>query len=156
GQSNNVLRYNMTTGVVDQFLSSSSGVYQPKGLAFGTDGNLYVSDGDGGSTDTSTLQDQVLRFQGPNGASPGARLPAAGQTGAVFVPQGSGGLDNANGLAFGPDGYLYVASWRTNSVLRYNATTGAFIDTFVSAGSGGLTGPQYVAFRPDGYLYVSS
>src|SRR5262249_8298655 len=95
--SNNVLRYNMTTGAIDEFIPSSAGVYASVGLAFDAAGDLLVSDGDLGDTDTSPLRHQVLRFQGPNGASPGAPLPAPGQTGAVFVPSGSGGLAPAKG-----------------------------------------------------------
>jgi sugar lactone lactonase YvrE len=145
--SNNVVRYNMTTGAIDEFLPSSSGVYNPDGLTFDSVGNLYASSGpDSG----------VLRFQGPGGASPGAPLPAPGQSGAVFVPPNSGGLNGAQGLAFGPDSNLYVGSGNTNTVNRYNGTTGGFIDIFVSAGSGGLNGPGSLSFRPDGFLYVSS
>jgi streptogramin lyase len=85
--SNNVLRYNMATGAVDEFIPSSAGVYQAKGLTFDAAGDLLVSNGDAGNTDTSPKGDVVLRFQGPNGAAPGAPLPAPGQMGAVFVPQ---------------------------------------------------------------------
>ncbi len=145
--SNNVLRYNMTTRVIDEFVSASSGLQNPIGLAFDTAGNLYVGNS-GGSN--------VTRYQGPNGFIPGAPLPAPGHTGAVFVPQGSGGLNSAKGLTIGPDGNLYVCSWGTNSVIRYNPVTGAYIDTFIAPGSGGLTGPNGLLFRADGFLYVSS
>jgi DNA-binding beta-propeller fold protein YncE len=57
-------------------------------------------------------------------------------------------------LVFGPDGNLYVSSTATNQVLRFNGTTGAFVDVFASGG--GLTGPYGLAFGPDGNLYVSS
>ena len=150
--SNNVLRYNMTTGAIDEFIPSSAGVYQPRGLTFDAAGNLLVSNGDAGSSDTSPLMDEVLRFQGPNGASPGAPLPAPGQTGAVFVSSGSGGLAQACDLAFGPDGDLYVAGYRTQAINRYDGTTGAFLGTFIS----GLNGPVSLSFGPDGFLYVSN
>jgi IPTL-CTERM motif len=42
---------------------------------------------------------------------------------------------------------LYVSSFSTTEVLRYNGETGAFIDVFVSAMSGGLDGPAFLVFR---------
>ena len=42
---------------------------------------------------------------------------------------------------------LFVSSVFTDQVLRYNGTTGAFIDAFVTAGSGGLNGPVFLVFR---------
>src|SRR5205823_11610933 len=40
------------------------------------------------------------------------------------------------------------------SVLRFDGTTGAFIDHFVALNSGGLEHPTYMVFGPDGDLYV--
>jgi hypothetical protein len=39
-------------------------------------------------------------------------------------------------------------------VLRYDGTTGAFLNVFVAAGSGGLRTPTGLGFGPDGQLYV--
>ena len=39
--------------------------------------------------------------------------------------------------------------------MRYNGTTGAFIDNFVPSGSGGLSNPFGLTFGPDGNLYVA-
>ena len=51
---------------------------------------------------------------------------------------------------------LYVASWVTDEVLRYDAASGAFVDVFVTAGAGGLDFPHTIAFGPDGNFYVTS
>ncbi len=65
-------------------------------------------------------------------------------------------LANPNGIAFGPDGHLYVGLGDLSKVLKYNGGTGAFIGEFVSAGSGGLSGVRDLLFGPDGDLYVAS
>jgi hypothetical protein len=47
----------------------------------------------------------------------------------------------------------------SNQVLRYNGTTGAFLDVFVPAGSGTpgeISPPTGLVFGPDGNLYVSN
>jgi DNA-binding beta-propeller fold protein YncE len=138
-----VLRYDGSTGAFMGIFASGGGLRVPQGLAFGADRNLYVA---------SVLTDSVLRYNGMTGAP----LPAAGQPGAVFIPPGSGGLDEPTRLTFGTDGNVYVASNLTDSIMRYDGTTGAFIDTFISAGSGGLKRPSDLAFGPDGNLYVSA
>jgi streptogramin lyase len=51
---------------------------------------------------------------------------------------------------------LLVGSNRTDSILRYDGTTGDFLGAFVASGSGGLMHPGGFAFGPDGNLYVSS
>jgi hypothetical protein len=53
-------------------------------------------------------------------------------------------------------GYLLVDSVNTDSVLRYDETTGAFVDAFVPSRSGGLRTPIGLIFGPDHNLYVTS
>ena len=65
-----------------------------------------------------------------------------GRSSTPSSPPGSGGLVRAQGLTFGPDGNLYVSSSVNDQVLRYDGSTGAFLDAFVSQGSGGLDGPE--------------
>jgi WD40 repeat protein len=105
---------------------------QPFGLAFGPDGNLYVS----GLSDTA----EVLQYDAATGAFLG-----------TFVPRPTGDLEyNARGLTFGPDGNLYVVGVGADGgqVDSYNGTTGDFIDTFVPGFSGGLDVPYFAAFTP--------
>jgi sugar lactone lactonase YvrE len=144
--TNSVLRYSGTTGhFIDAFVyPNSGGVSNPNGLTFGPDGNLYVN---------SNNNSAVMRYDGTTGDP----LPADGQSGAVFVSSHSGGLDRPiMGIAFGPDGNLYVGGNSSNNVLRYDGQTGTFIDEFVHAGSGGLISTHGIAFGPDGNLYVCS
>ena len=80
-----------------------------------------------------------------------------GATGAYLgnlVTPGSGGLSNPTGVTFGLDGFLYVSSSATHQVLRYDGTTGAFLDVFVSDSL--LRTPFSLAFGPSGDLFVSS
>ena len=173
-----VLRYNGSTGTfVSTFVpTGSGGLSFPLGGAFGADGDFYVSNSD---------TDSVLRYNGTTGAflntfanpvedaaglafgpdhnlyaanstSPGGVTKINGTTGAIITQLTGGGLSDPEGLVFGPDGNLYVANGDGDDVLRFNGTTGAFIDAFVSAGSGGLTSARGVAFGPDGDLYVTS
>jgi sugar lactone lactonase YvrE len=54
-------------------------------------------------------------------------------------------------------GYLLIGSFGTDSVPRYDESTGAFVDTFVTHRSGGLTSPEGLVFGPhDHDLYVTS
>lgn len=74
----------------------------------------------------------------------------------VFVAAGLGGLNGPSALEFDAGGDLLVASSGTNSVIKYDGSTGALIGTFVSAGSGGLSQPRGLVFGPNSNLFVSS
>ena len=123
--------------VLGEFVASGTGgLSGPVDLAYGVDGDLYVS-----SADT----DEILRYDGASGASKGA-----------FVVAGAGGLDGPDGIVFGPSGNLYVASVETDAVLRYDGVTGALDSVFVAAGAGGLDGPSDLVFTSEGDLLVAS
>lgn len=147
--TNAIYEYSGTTGTfVSTFVSAGSGgLNDPKGMVFGQDGNLYIS---------SHASNSILRYQGPAGPAPGSPLPATGQSGALFVAAGSGGMANPKDLVFGPAGDLYVASGAPNhAVLRFDGATGIFNNTFVAPGAGGLGSPTGLAFDQDGRLYVA-
>jgi hypothetical protein len=137
-------------------LSQNGGLENPQGMLFGPDGkgdgklDLYVA-----SSRLTSSNNNVKRYDGRTGQFLGE-----------FVVSGSGGLDHAAGITFGPDGNLYVASggWGDNggivglaAVLRYEGPTspdqlppGTFLGTFVQPGSGGLNSPFALLFGPDG------
>jgi DNA-binding beta-propeller fold protein YncE len=117
-------------------LGGSGGLANPRSLAFGPDGNLYVSSATG----------EVLAYDGATGVFVGAFVDPGGNGGGPVDPYG---------LAF-HQGRLYVASFFPSEVKEFDATTGAFLATFVPSGSGGLAGPTALAFGADGDLYVTS
>lgn len=132
--SNEVLRYDGTTGAFLGVFASAGNLDAPNGLAVGPDGNVYVSGG---------KSDNVLCYDGQSGALIGE-----------FVSPQSGGLDFPHGLTFGPDDHLYVAGAGSDAVLRYNGVTGASMGVFASSPE--LSRPADLVFGPDGHLYVGS
>jgi sugar lactone lactonase YvrE len=112
----------------------------PAGMVFGPDGNLYVS---------SLNNSKILRYDGTTGAP----KPARRQTGATFVPGGSGGLDRAAGVTFGTDGNLYVSSENTDEIMRYNGKTGTPLPANGQTGAVFTPSPNSCLDRPAGLLF---
>ncbi len=118
--SPSVIQFNSTGAYTQVVIASGDPLMnEASGLTF-FGGALYVSNGDG---------DNVLRVLFTGGG--------AVSSVAEFIPAGSGGLDEPQALAFGPDGLLYVVSSQDFSgtgqggVLRYNAagsSVGAYIN----------------------------
>jgi glucose/arabinose dehydrogenase len=119
--------------------------HHPRGVVFGPDGLLYVSMRDL----TTGLGGTVLRYY-PDGSSE------------VFIDDqgGPGQLNRPDGLVFGPDGYLYVTSFRaaagdTDSIRIYDSN-GDFAGKFDL--HNGTTDPRVFAqallFGPGGKLFV--
>jgi len=79
------------------------------------------------------------------------RYSNAGVALGTFITSGTG-AQIVSTPVFGPDGNLYFLDVQ-NEVLRFNGSTGAFIDTFVPASSG--LHPTDLTFGPDGNLYVA-
>ncbi|MFN0136333.1 MAG: hypothetical protein ACKVS9_09495 [Phycisphaerae bacterium] len=164
-----VLRYDGATGVFEStFVGTGLGTLDgpDNGTIFGPDGNLYVP---------SYNNNKILRYDGSTGAFIDEFVAQIGRprvlifrgddllvttergdavrrydadTGSLlgnFVAQGSGGLDAPVGMAFGDDGFMYVSSATSNSVLRYDATSGAFVDTLAS----NLGGPVFLTYVPE-------
>ena len=141
---NRVLKYDGATG---NFLGNyiglgTLGLNRPNAIVLGGDGHLYV----GNAGDSS-----VVRFRGPNQQNPGMYVD-------TFIASGSGGLSwiSGDGMEFGPDGQLYISSRETNSVLKFNGTSGVYLETVVKSGEGGLRTTGGVAFDSAARLYVAS
>ena len=87
------------------------------------------------------------------------RYDEANNTLSTFSSGDHGALQVPYGMAYGPDGNLYVTSLGTGSILEYNGKTGAFLGTFVphTVGSTTLQYPNAIAFDPNNsrYLYIS-
>lgn len=129
-----------------------TGQFHPRAMVVGPDGLLYVSNiPDLVPPPQVSLGGQVLRFN-----------PVTGAFVDVFLsdPGGVGHLNRPEGLVFGPDGLLYVTSFRAapgdTDAIRVYGANGAFmgkIDLYDPA-----TQPrayaQALLFGPGGRLFV--
>jgi len=97
-------------------IAGSGGLGSPRGLAFGPNGNLFVSSGTG----------EVLEYDGSSGSFVGTFVDTTGNGGGPVDPYG---------LAF-HQGSLFVASFFPDEVKEFDAVTGAFVQTFVTSGAG--------------------
>jgi hypothetical protein len=153
-----VERFDGQTGAfIDYFVApDSGGLKHPSYMVFGPNGgndgklDLYVGAPHDGS---------VLRYDGTTGVFKD-----------VFVPPGSGGLNSTQGMVFGPDGSLFVASgnwfarsngpfyprdFPTGAILHFEGPTGAHpgalvgTGVFIAGGVGGLANPTGIVYGPD-------
>ena len=169
---------NNYSSTVMQFTSAGAGsvfantAVGPHGLAFASDGSLYVAIPNNNtitkfsSTGTALGVFATLGSSGPNGPT-GLAFDTAGNLYAAdandntikkFTPAGVGSifantsLSYPTGLAFDIAGNLYAANGNGNNIVRY-ASTGTYLGVF--AGSGGAS-PVQLAFDSTGNLYVAN
>jgi len=169
-----IKRFDLTTGSLIGQVEPGH-LNGPLGMALGSDGKVYATSELTGSVETFA-QDGSWKGRFATASSPTAVtfrndgsafvaefdtdsvawFGADGSSKGTFVTSGSGGLDGPDlGTVFGPDGDLFVPSFWSGAVLRFDGTTGASKGAFVPAGSGGLTQPRQMVWRGP-YVYVSS
>ncbi|MGG6242488.1 hypothetical protein ACQ4N7_28060 [Nodosilinea sp. AN01ver1] len=154
-RGNNVSLFDFFSGeLLGDFISAESGLLDdPDTLLFGPDANgdrlkdLYITSG------TKPGTSSVLRFDGTTGDFIDTFV---GDDPTTDIDE-TGGLIRPYELAFGPDGNLYVASFLSDQILRYDGETGAFLDVFAEGNglAGGLNGPDGLLFINDS-LYVTT
>lgn len=112
-----IFRFDGRTGSVKSSLASNDLLY-PQDLAFGADGNLYVLCP--GASNTW----KVLRFNGSNGDPLGVFATFSNVDNQFLLT--SDGHPVPHGLAFGPDGNLYVSAG--SQIRRFDGVTGTSLD----------------------------
>ncbi len=123
--------YDACTGAYLRDLDPTGRIRGAQAVKLGPDGLIYV---------TSEMSQQILRYRNDTLA---------------FVDVFAAFTDaDPTGFAFGPDGNVYVAAFRTNNVRRLSGA-GVPLDVPVAKGTAGLIGPDNgITFGPDGNLYI--
>lgn len=129
----------------------------PNDLCFGPDGAIYMTD--------SGIR--VCDYKNGNAPRPNfEQIPLDGRVFRIDPTTGEarkldGGLRFTNGIAFGPDGKLYVNETRTGMVYRYVWRDGGEVGPRENFGQSnpdpvpGYQGPDGMAFSQDGRLFVA-
>jgi len=147
---NQIVRINPTTGAASTFINLTpiSASYNPGGLRFGPDGNLYVAQFGNFGVPGGTIDRFTMSYTGTVPTPTGARTSIATN------------LSNPGSIAFGSDNNLYVSDYlggtAGGAIIKVTNPTGASptTSTFIDSPTGGLQDPTGLTFGPDGNLYV--
>jgi hypothetical protein len=136
--SSTILQFSASGGPPTTFASgSSSGLFNPQGLAFDSTGFLYTVNG-GNNT--------IVKF-------PAVPTPGNSQTASVLVPASGSGLFSSFGLVFRA-GFFYAASGGLGTIEKFDNSGVHVTPTFASTGAG--TAPYGLTFDSTGNLYVAN
>jgi outer membrane protein assembly factor BamB len=173
--TNSIFRFDETTGeFLGKLLGPDAGLSSPVGMRIGPDGDLYIANQASGVINRYNFATSTLSVFASTGFAPtDIQFNGAGQLiTSDFFGTGVYKFDLATGTNLGQfvtggsllqptnmlisSDLLYVSSLGTGEVQRFDATTGAYVDTFISSGSAGLTFPAGLAINADDDLLVSS
>lgn len=180
---NSVLRFADDGTLLGDFVTpGAGGLTNPQGITFGPDGHLYASsfsgtpgnnrvlrfDGETGSflnvfaSVSNMVWPAEINFRGSHlyvsdfSAGTTGRVSRFDATTGVLVDHFATGINRPDGQVWDANGDLYVSAFGTNSIRKFNGTTGASSGNFVATGVGGLAGPLDLLILPNGEFLVSS
>jgi hypothetical protein len=123
--TNRLISFSLDNLTAAPQILSTQGLNKPEYLAVDSNANIYVTNA--GSKDLS-------------------QFDSSGNFLTKIVSAGSGGLGLPSCLTIGPEGNIYICSSDTNQVLKYDGTSGAFLNVFVETAAGGLNQPVSIVF----------
>lgn len=147
-------------GDVDMFMDEVEGkpMLLPNDFAFGPDGMLYMTDS--GMLMSEWVVDGAVRSDFMTASYDGRvyQFDLAAGTGRII----DDGIRFTNGIAFGPEGDLYVTEMISGDILRYRFSAGAptgqrelYANVMRDDWPGGFRGPDGMNFGADGRLYCT-
>ena len=147
-----VLRVNATDGTLLGKIGNEDVLDCPEGIAFGPNGNLYVASFL--LPHLSVFEPQSGKYLGKFGSLNVPRILTEPAPALPKAPKKAPMLAGAEDLAFDLNGDVHVTAYYSNSVYKFDGTTGAFEYTY---GKGLVHGPVGVACDPaTGDLFVAS
>jgi gluconolactonase len=146
-------------GQPEVFLDTVEGqaMLLPNDLCFGPDGRLYLTDS--GMLISDWLVDGDIRPDHDTAPFDGRLYRIDPVTSEAHIVDR--GIRFANGIAFGPDGHLYVNEMITGDIFRYRFDGGQpgprepFANVMAPKWDGGFRGPDGMGFGRDGRLYCT-